>query len=219
MEVATPGAVWTPVSCGLADPGVLLLSGDAAIALADVYLGGVGESQVRPCSALEKDLLLRHTLPALRPLAAALADHGVSTFTATALSDEPLPLGGGEVLAIPLDLELPNGFIARLTLCMPAKSLLPSAVEPSPAEPSPAARNALGDVAVEVAVRVAACTVSAEQVEDLHPGDVIRLDAEAMDNLLGVLAGDGVEVPVLAATLGRRGKNRAVVLHAVSGGQ
>jgi flagellar motor switch/type III secretory pathway protein FliN len=219
VEVATPGAVWTPVTCGLADPGVLLIPAEAAVALADLYLGGLGEPEERSCNSLEKDLLVRHTFPALRPLAAALADHGVTTFQPGQLSDEPLPSGGGEVVAIALDVVLPLGQTVRVTLCMPAKSLLPSEVEAALAIPSPAANQALGDVVVDVSLRLSAATVSAEDVEDLCPGDVIRLDSQAMHHLLGVLAGDGLVVPVLAASLGRRGKNRAVVVHALTGGQ
>lgn len=219
LEVATPDAVWAPLGCGLADPGVLLLSSDAAVALADLYLGGVGEGEERPCTALEAELLIRHTLPALRPLAAALADHGVTGFQAGPVSDDPLPHGGGEVVAVPLDLELPSGTTIRLTLCLPAKSLLPGEVEPAPAAPSNAARDVLGDIPVEVAVRLGASIVSAGDIEDLRPGDVIRLDPHACDNLLGVLAGDGLEVPVLGASLGRRGKHRAIVVHALTGGQ
>ena len=212
VEVATPGAVWAPLSCGLSDPGLLLVPADAAIALADLYLGGVGEGGDRPSSALEQQLLIRHTLPALRPLAEALADRGVTTLTAGTVSAEALPVGGGEVLAVPLDVELPLGTIARITVCLPAKSLLPSDVDPAPAIPSQAAELVLGDIPVEIALRLAATTVTAEDVEDLHPGDVIRLDADAVNQLVGVLAGEGDDVPFLLAGLGRRGRRRAVVV-------
>ena len=221
VEVASAGMVWTPLTCGLADPGLLLVPADAAVALADVFLGGLGEGEDRACSPLEQDLLVRHTVPALRPLAAALADHGVTAFVAGATSDQPLPAGIGEVVAVPLDVDLPLGAVVRLTLCLPAKSLLPGDTGPVTPEPSSAARDVLGDVPVEVAVRLAASVVSAEDVEDLQPGDVIRLDPTAAETLLGVLAGDGVEVPVLSAALGRRGKHRAVVVtsaHALPGG-
>ena len=217
VEVATPGAVWTPLSCGLSDPGLLLFPAGGAVALADVFLGGVGESEDRSCSPLEQLLLVRHTLPALRPLAEALADHGVTGLTAGSISDDPLPVGGGEVLAVPLDLELPQGDVVRLTVCLPAKSLLPSDVDPSPAIPSRAAEAVLGEIPVDVAVRLAATIVTAEDVEDLHPGDIIRLDADAVNQLVGVLAGAGHDVPVLLACLGRRGRRRAVVVQGLLG--
>jgi hypothetical protein len=217
VEVATPAAVWTPLSCGLSDPGLLLIAADAAVALADLYLGGLGEGEARPCTPLEQQLLVRHTLPALRPLAEALADHGVTGLAAGPISDDPLPVGGGEVVAVPLDLALPTGVVVRLTVCLPAKSLLPSDADPAPAVPSRATEAVLGDVQVEVALRLLPTVVSAEDVEDLRPGDVIRLDPDAAGQLVGVLAGTGQDVPVLSAALGRRGRRRAVVVHAVTG--
>jgi hypothetical protein len=223
VEVASPGAVWSPLACGLSDPGLLLVPAEAAVALADLFLGGLGEGELRPCSSLEQQLLIRHTLPALRPLAEALADHGVSGFAAGPISDDPLPVGGGEVLAVPLDVELPSGAVIRVTVCLPAKSLLPSEVDPAPAIPSLAAEAVLGDIQVEVAVRLAATTVTAEDIEDLQPGDVIRLDADAAHQLLGVLAGQDEDVPVLTASLGRRGRHRAICIsslvnHRLDGG-
>jgi hypothetical protein len=217
VEVATPAAVWTPLSCGLSDPGLLLIAADAAVALADLYLGGLGEGEARPCTPLEQQLLVRHTLPALRPLAEALADHGVTGLAAGPISDDPLPVGGGEVVAVPQDLALPTGVVVRLTVCLPAKSLLPSDADPAPAVPSRATEAVLGDVQVEVALRLLPTVVSAEDVEDLRPGDVIRLDPDAAGQLVGVLAGTGQDVPVLSAALGRRGRRRAVVVHAVTG--
>jgi flagellar motor switch protein FliM len=74
-------------------------------------------------------------------------------------------------------------------------------------------------VPVEVSLRLPATTVSAVEVEDLHPGDVIRLEAEALSALVGVLTGQGEDVPVLTATLGRQGRRRAVRVGSPYGGQ
>jgi|GEM_PF-5500483 len=217
VEVATAGALWAPLACGLSDPGLLLVPADTAVALADLYLGGLGEPENRPCSPLEQQLLVRHTLPALRPLADALADHGVTVLSAGPVSDEPLPLGGGEVVAVPLDVKLPHGAVVRLTLCLPAKSLLPAAGEPAPAVPSRAAEQVLFDVEVELALRLASTTVTAQDVEELQPGDVVRLDPGAAEQLVGVLSGSDEDVLVLVAGLGRRGRHRAVLVHDVVG--
>ena len=71
---------------------------------------------------------------------------------------------------------------------------------------------------VEVSLRLPATVMSAEDVEDLAPGDVLHLDPDAAATLLGVLPGGGSPVTVLTASLGRRGKRRAVVVHDLLGG-
>jgi flagellar motor switch protein FliM len=218
VEVATPGAVWGPLACGLADSGALLVPAATAVALADVVLGGPGTPEDRPPSVLEQQLLVQHLVPALRPLAEALAEHGVTGLSCPQLSDRPLPVGAGEVVAVSLEVRLPADDPAPLTVCLPAKSLLPTDAEPPAPRPEHAAEQALAGVPVEVALRLCASTVSADVVEDLHPGDVIRLDPDALSGLVGVLgAGDAV-VPVLTASLGRRGRRRAVLVTAPHGG-
>jgi flagellar motor switch protein FliM len=219
VEVATPGGVWAPLACGLPDPGLLLVPSSSVVAFADLALGGPGSAQERPPTALEQALLLQHLVPALRPLADALSDHGVTSLTARQVSDKPLPVGGGEVVAIGLELHLPVGGTAPLTVCLPAKSLLPTDIDLVAPVPDVATRQVLADVHVEVALRLSASTSSADVVEDLHPGDVIRLDAAALNSLVGVRPGQDMDVPVLTASLGRRGRLRAIVVSSPYGGQ
>jgi flagellar motor switch protein FliM len=219
VEVATPGAVWAPLSCGLPDPGLLLVPAATTVALADLALGGTGALQDRPTTALEQQLMVQHLVPSLRPLADALYEHGVTSLRAGAASDKPLPVGGGEVVAIALEVALPTGATASLAVCLPAKSLLPADVDPVPAQPTSTTARALADVTVEVSLRLPATTVSAVEVEDLHPGDVIRLEAEALSALVGVLTGQDADVPVLTAALGRQGRRRAVRVGSPYGGQ
>lgn len=215
VEVASPGAVWAPLLCGLPDPGLLLVPVDAAVALADLLMGGPGEPESRPTTVLEQALLMQHLVPALRPLAEALADRGVTAFEAGAVSDEELPPGTGEVLALPLDVVLPTGATLVVTVCLPAKSLLPSDAAPHPAAPSPVAHAALADVPVDISLRLPTTRVCADQVEDLVPGDVLRLEPGAEAALVGVLASGAGDVTVLTAALGRRGRRRAVQVGSV----
>jgi flagellar motor switch protein FliM len=211
-EVATTGAVWAPLTCGLSDPGLLLVPADSAVALADVFLGGLGETADRAATTLEQQLVVQHVLPALKPVAEALAEHGVTRLQAGAVSDKPLPVGGGEVVALQLEAVLPQGTVARISLCLPAKSLLPTETETAAPVPTRATEQLLGDVPVDVSLRLPSSYVTAEEVEDLHPGDVIRIDAGALTTLVGVLAGSHHDVPVLSASLGRRGRRRAVLV-------
>lgn len=217
VEVARPGTVWAPLACGLPDPGLLLVSRVDAVALADLLLGGTGEAADRPATLLERELLVRHVVPTLAPLVEALADHGVTSLATGPVSDEPLPTGLGEVVVVPVELVLPTG-TASVLLCLPAKSLLPA--EPGLVEPvlAPATERVLADVCVDVSLRLPASTVSASEVEELVPGDVLSLDPSAGVTLVGVLPGSGRPVQVLTASLGRRGKRRAVVVHELLGG-
>lgn len=219
VEVAAAGAVWAPLSCGLPDPGLLLVPAATTVALADLALGGPGIPQERASTALEQQLLVQHLVPSLKPLADALLEHGVTGLHAGPATDKPLPVGGGEVVAVSLDVLLPSGETASLAVCLPAKSLLPADVDPVPAQPTTATQRALADVPVELSLRLPASVVTASEVEDLHPGDVIRLDPESLSSLVGVLSGQDEVVPVLTATLGRQGRRRAVQVGSPYGGQ
>ena len=211
-EVASADAVWAPLACGLSDPGLLLVPVESAIALADVFLGGLGETAERSSSPLEQSLVVQHLLPALTPIAEALAEHGVTGLQAGPVTDKPLPVGGGEVVALQLEAVLPQGTTARLTLCLPAKSLLPTESGSAVPSPTAATQQVLADVPVELSLRLPSSTVTAEEVEDLRPGDVIRIDGGALHALVGVLAGHEEDVPVIVGALGRRGRRRAVVV-------
>lgn len=216
VEVAEQGAVWAPLRCGLPDPGLLLLSARGAVALADLLMGGTGAGEDRAPRPLELELVAQHLVPALRPLADALADHGVTGLHATGLTDAPLPAGLGEVLAVPLEVDLPGGGTARATVCLPAKSLLPSEPDHAAAEPSDPAAAALAAVPVRVAVRLAGHRVAAGDVEGLQPGDVLALPEGAAEAVVAVLPGPaGTALPLLTGGLGRRGPRRAVVVHAL----
>jgi flagellar motor switch protein FliM len=219
VEVATAGGVWAPLSCGLPDPGLLLVPAGTAVAFADVALGGPGAPEDRPATTLEQQLLVQHLVPALRPLADALADHGVTGLVTAQVTDRPLPVGGGEVLALSLEVDAPAGSAVPFTVCLPAKSLLPADTDPVAPMPSSATQQVLAEVPVEVALRMPISTVSADVVEDLHPGDVIRLEADSLAGLVGVLSGQEEDVPVITASLGRRGRRRAVVVGSPYGGQ
>ncbi len=220
VEVATDGDVWVPLECGLAGSCLLVLPAESAVRLADLLMGGTGETAPRPTTRLEQSVLLRHVVPALWPLATALADAGVTGLQAGPISDDPLPTGTGEVVAVLLEAVLPAGGEATLVLCLPARSLLPAGPERPTAVAGPAA-DVLGSVPVTVALRLPGATVAAADLAELSPGDVLRLDGGATAELTGLLplggARAGEDLPVLTATLGRRGRRRAVVVHELLG--
>jgi len=211
VEVAVDGDVWAPLDCGLPGTCLLVVPRASAVALADLLMGGLGEADERAANRLEQTLLVRHLVPALRPLATALAEHGVDGLDAQDVSDDPLPTGTGEVVAVLLDAALPSGGTVRVVLCLPARSLLPAEPEPSLPTAGPA-EDVLGDVPVSVALRLPATVVSAADLDELAPGDVLRLDPAAPDSLVGVLPRAAGDLLVLTALLGRRGEQRAVVV-------
>ena len=212
VEIAADGDVWAPLHCGLPGTCLLLVPRSGAVALADLLLGGRGAAEDRRPTALEQQLLVRHVVPALRPLTGALAEHGVEELAAGAPTDDPLPAGTGEVIAVLLEADLPSGVTARVVLCLPARSLLPAEPERELPAPGPA-QQVLGEVPVDVSMRLPVTVVSAEDLEELAPGDVLRLDPEAVLQLSGVLEHADGERTVLTAGLGRRGRRRAVVVH------
>ena len=212
VEVASDGDVWVPLECGLPGTCLLLVPGAGATALADLLMGGTGTAEPRPTTRLEQKVLVRHLVPSLWPLAAALADLGVTDLQAGPPSDEPLPAGTGEVVAVLVDADLPSGTACRVVLCLPARSLLPA--EPERALPPVGPAEAvLGSVPVTVSVRLPGASVSAAELDELTPGDVLRFDVAATTQLTGVLLRADGELPVLRAGLGRRGRTRAVVVH------
>ena len=216
VEVTGTQTVWSPLRTGLPDAALLIADPVSTIALADVFLGGPGTADDRPVTALELSLLTRQVVPTLRPLADAMALHGVTGLETGQATTDPIPTGYGEVVAVPLQLALPSGYVATLTLCLPAKSLLPS--DPGPAMPIPSqtAADTLSDVPVEVAVRMGAVVVPAADLDGLQPGDVVALPADAAHTLVGLLPGD---LPLFSAELGRRDARRAVLVRTLETGE
>ncbi len=80
------------------------------------------------------------------------------------------------MLAVGLDIALAGG-TARATLCLPAKGLLPSEHEQAEPVPVDTDTHVLGEVPLEISLRMPSTTVSAEDVDELAVGDVIRFDA------------------------------------------
>jgi hypothetical protein len=217
VELAAAGSVWVVLHSDLPEAGMLVLSAADTIALADLLLGGPGVTDVeRAATPLEQDLVRHHLVPALRPIAEALP--GVRQLSGGTVSDEPLPVGGGEVLAVPVQLDLPSGHTVVATVCLPARSVLPASEAPPTVTPmSPDAARVLVDAPVSVTLYTQPAAMPASDLTGLAPGDVVRLDPHATEALIGLIQTDGEPLPILLAALGRRGKHRAVVVHDLLG--
>lgn len=218
VELVTGQDVWAPLRCALPGTCLLLVPSADAVALADLLMGGAGQPEARATTPLERQLVLRHLMAALTPVDQALAEWGAGDLVAGPASEDPLPAGSGEVVAVVLLAALPSGATSTVTLCLPARSLLPAEAEPSALPVPSATEQALAEVPVTLALRLPTTVVAAADVADLAEGDVLRLDADAPRRVQGSLAAPDGELQVLTAALGARGPRRAVVVHELLGG-
>lgn len=203
-RVLTRGAVLAvPLDLGLGEPGLLVVPEPLVVALADLAMGGEGRPADRAPSRLEERLARRHLGSALVVLAPPLRPHGID---GVRLLDSEHDALGADMVALHLMVSVVDGFADQpFVVALPA-SLIRSTT-PTPAR----TLVGFGDVAVEVSLRLPATTLSAAEVDELHLGDVIRLEQRTDSPVIGTLDG----TPVLLAQLGRRGAVRAVVVHQV----
>ena len=218
-HLAQAGVTWCYVDCGSLGRAILVVPAALTVGLADTLMGGSGrlqvtEAAVRPATTLEQRLVLRHLGPALQPLVLAFAGNGLTALVVGEPETHALPASIGDLVALRLSTHVEGtGAGDTITLALPAQALLPGA-ELRLLDPPTATAAALGEVPVEVSLRLSATPMSAAEVESLRPGDVVRLEHPVDRPLLGLLD-DRV---VLHATLGRRGRRRAVLVTDLLGG-
>ena len=211
-HLAQAGQTWTYVECGLPGKTILAVPSVLTVALADTLMGGSGAEAAkttRPATTLEQRLVFRHLAPALQPLVQAFAANGMTGLALGEPETLGLPASIGDLVALRLETSIEGiGVSADMTLALPARALL-SAIDPlSLAEPPAATAAALAEVPVEISLRLEATTLTAAEVDELAPGDVVRLEHVVSRPVVGLLD----DRPVLHATLGRRGRRRAVLV-------
>ena len=218
-HLAQAGVTWCWVDCGSLGRAILAVPAALTVGLADTLMGGSGrpgpaEADSRPATTLEQRLVLRHLGPALQPLVLAFAGNGLTALVVGEPETHALPASIGDLVALRLSTHVEGtGAGDTITLALPAQALLPGA-ELRLLDPPTATAAALAEVPVEVSLRLSATPMSAAEVESLRPGDVVRLEHPVDRPLLGLLD-DRV---VLHATLGRRGRRRAVLVTDLLGG-
>ena len=211
-HLAQAGLTWAYADCGLLGKTVIAVPQALTVALADTLMGGSGilpGGSERPSTTLEQRLVLRHLGPALQPLVVAFAGNGMTQMTVGEPETQGLPSSIGDLVALRLETDLEGITLqGTITVALPARAMLPGAVDLRLAEPATATAAALGEVPVELSLRLESATLSAADVDALCPGDVVRLEHVISRPLIGLLD----ERPILHATLGRRGRRRAVVV-------
>ena len=218
-HLAQAGVTWSYVDCGAFGRALLVVPAALTVVLADTLMGGSGrvtpaDAADRPATTLEQRLVLRHLGPALQPLVLAFAGNGLDALVVGEPETHALPASIGDLVALRLLTRIEGAAVeGTVTLALPARALLPGA-DLRLAQPPPATAAALGEVPVELSLRLAATPLSAAEVESLRPGDVVRLEHPVDRPLLGLLD----DAVVLHATLGRRGRRRAVLVTDLLGG-
>jgi flagellar motor switch/type III secretory pathway protein FliN len=210
-HLAQTGITWCWVDCGALGRAILAVPGGLTVLLADTLMGGSGSASStdgRHATTLEQRLVLRHLGPALQPLVLAFAGNGLTNLAVGEPETHPLPTSTGDLVALRLLTSVGDGGAQdTITLALPARALLPGNELPI-AEPPAATAAALAEVPVDVCLQLASTSLSAAEVEELALGDVIRLEHPVDRPLIGLMD-DRV---VLHATLGQRGRRRAVLI-------
>lgn len=201
--LARGGVSLSVLDLGLTQPGLLVVPDSLAVALADVAMGGPGKLVERRPTTLEERLVRRHLGAALGCLATALRPFGVERVVVLDSGPDAAP---AELVALRLTISLAGGMDAAQAVVG-----LPISLVKTVDLPTQRTLGSFGDVSVEISMQLAPTTMSAAEVEELHLGDVIRLEQGPDSPVIGTLG----SLPVLLAQLGRRGSTRAVVVHQV----
>lgn len=200
------GQTWCYVDCKGFGKAILAVPARLTVVLADTLMSGSGAVSMtagRAATTLEQRLVLRHLGPALQPLVQAFAGNGLTSLTVGAPETDPLPASIGDLVALRLLMKVGDSSDPEtLTLALPARALLPGNEIPI-SSLSTVAAAALAEVPVDISLQLAPTTLSAADVEELTPGDVVRLDHSVDRPLLGLLD-DRVVLHAILGKLGRR---------------
>jgi flagellar motor switch protein FliM len=194
---------------GRTEPGVAVAPDELVVRLAEVLMGGPGLPSSRPPTKLEVSVVAGRLTTALAPVVAGLDELGVTDLRLTPVErDEARPAADLVRAAV----ELTVGDVAgTLEIALPSGLFGASGRDAAPADPHPTVVGALERVPVTVAIRFEAVHLTADEVDGLAVGDVIRLDHPVDRPLVGDLDGR----PILLVRAGRQGRRLAVEVEEV----
>jgi flagellar motor switch protein FliM len=202
---------------------MLEMSTSTALTLVDRLLGGIGKPGVmRRPTELESRLiqdLMREAQGALRETFEPLLDVE-PRFEAIEFNPNFVQATNPSEMVVVMSYSLSIVEGARseglLTLCypfsmlMPAWELAPDLDERPPAlgpgAPDSHLKRHLPDISMPMAIRLRETAVSAAEIAQLQPGDVLRFDHKVDEGVLGVVAG----LELVEGRIGRKGKNMAL---------
>ena len=187
-----------------APPGVAVLSDVDVIGLADVLMGGPGYGAERDPTPLERRIVATRLSQAFRPLVDALACFGVEAMSLAPASRDDAGVGAS-LVKLTLSIEV-GELDAEVTLAYPASLFAGTERSPELQPALPEVDAALRGVPVTVSVRFATLKLSAQDLNDLSVGDVVRLDHPVDRPLIGAVEGRAL----FLAQPGKAGRNVAV---------
>lgn len=195
--------VWYRVGNPAHRCAALVMQVSAMARLAELFMGGNGVGEDRVPSPLEAGIVSRRLGSLLTGLDEVLAVFGVT-------ESMVVPVGAMNELnlepqQVRATIEVRIGQVGiPITLVLPAASHAVRA--PVELDTSSVFAEALRDVPVSVDIRFEPVTLTAEELDALEVGDIVRLDQPEHARLVGIVDGQRVFV----GQMGRHGKRLAI---------
>lgn len=194
---------WFRVGDPMGRSGALVVSLAGVARLAELFMGGDGRGPDRAPAPLEWSIVVKRLGSVLSGMGEVLAAFGIDSLHAAPVDPAELNLESHQIRAV-IDVTI-GGVGVPVTLVLPAAHHVVRTAAP-PVETSAALADALSEVPVSVAIRYAAVEMSADELDDLEPGDVIRLDQSEHAPLIGIV--DNKQM--FTGFVGRQGRRLAM---------
>lgn len=175
---------WFRVGDPMGRAGALVLSLTGVARLAELFMGGDGRGPERAPAPLEWSIVVKRLGSVLVGMGEVLASFGIDSVQVAPVDEHELNLESHQVRAV-IDVRI-GGIAVPVTLVLPAAHHVVRTAAPQ-IETSSALAEALAEVPVSVAIRFASVEMSAEELDGLEPGDVIRLDQPEHAPLIGLV--------------------------------
>ncbi|MDP1793337.1 MAG: FliM/FliN family flagellar motor switch protein [Acidimicrobiales bacterium] len=175
---------WFRVGDPVGRSAALFVSLAGVARLAELFMGGDGRGPDRAPAPLEWSIVLKRIGSVLTGMGEVLGAFGVDSLNVTPVDEAELNLESHQIRAV-IDVKI-GGIGVPITLVLPAAHHVVRSAAPQ-VETSAALTEALSEVPVSVAIRFASVEMSADELDGLEVGDVIRLDQPEHAPLVGMV--------------------------------
>lgn len=194
---------WFRVGDPMGRSGALVVTLAGVSRLAELFMGGDGRGAERAPAPLEWSIVIKRLGSVLTGMGEVLAAFGIDNGNISLVEPAELNLESHQVRAV-IDVTI-GGIAVPVTLVLPAAHHVVRSAAPQ-VETSAALTEALHEVPVSVAIRYRAVEMSAEELDGLELGDVIRLDQLEHAPLIGLVDNKHM----FTGFIGRHGKRLAM---------